>query len=93
MKVLDDKQGYCGEIPWLSELERQLDKRGQYNDFKDKYKAITGQDWIENRGTFYFDSDNIVKALSESTGMSEEASEKWFDTGEKELHSEYREIR
>jgi len=83
MKVFNDMQGYCGEIPWLSDLERQLDKRGQYSLFKDKYKAITGQDWVENRESFYFDSDNIVKALTESTDMSEEAARKWYDTGEK----------
>ncbi len=83
MKVMDDMQGYCGEIPWLAGLERQLDKRGEYSLFKDKYKEITGQDWVENRGSFYFESENIIKALTKSTSMSEEAAAKWFDTGEK----------
>lgn len=82
MKVFNEMQGYCGEIPWLGELERELDKRGQYEDFKKKYAEITGQEWKDNRGTFYFDRDNIVKALSLVTDMSEESAEKWFDSGE-----------
>jgi len=82
MKVFDDMQGYCGEIPWLAELEREMDKRGYYESFKEKYREITGQDWVENRGAFYFDKDNILKALEEVSSMSKETAEKWFDTGE-----------
>lgn len=83
MRVFDDMQGYCGEIPWLAELERELDKRGQYASFKEKYREITGQEWVESRGAFYFDRDNIVRALEEVSGMSKEAAAKWFNTGEK----------
>jgi hypothetical protein len=53
MKVFNDMQGYCGEIPWLSDLERQLDKRGQYSLFKDKYKSHYRSGWVENRESFY----------------------------------------
>ena len=82
MKVFNEMQGFCGEIPWLADLERELDRRGQYEEFKRRYTEITEQDWVENRETFYFDRDNIVKALADVTHMSIDSAEKWFDSGE-----------
>ncbi|PKK90022.1 MAG: BREX system P-loop protein BrxC [Candidatus Wallbacteria bacterium HGW-Wallbacteria-1] len=82
MKAFNEHLGYCAEIPWLAELERQLEDKGQYEDFKSKFQEITGIVWEEGRDAFHFERDNIIQVLSSTTKMSEESAGKWFDAGE-----------
>ena len=82
MRMFNSMVGYCGEIPWLAEFERTIDKRGKYEDFKKCFKEISNEDWVSCRDSFHFQRDAIVAAIKKSEIMSENEAEKWFDSCE-----------
>lgn len=82
MKVFNEMQGFCAVLPWVAELERQLVKDDTYVSFQEKFKELSGVNWIEAREDFYFEEDNIVKALAETTKMSEDAARSWYNKSE-----------
>ncbi len=82
MKVFNEMQGYCASLPWVAELERQMVKDNSYEDFKRKYEELSGNKWEESREDFYFEEDNIVKALAETKKMSEDAARNWYNKAE-----------
>ncbi|KPU27967.1 hypothetical protein TR13x_01050 [Caloranaerobacter sp. TR13] len=81
-KVFNEMQGFCGSIPWVADLERQMVKDGTYEAFKAKFKELSGNTWEEAREDFYFEEDNIVEALAATTKMSIEAARNWFNRAE-----------
>lgn len=82
MKVFNEHLGYCGSIPWLADLERQLEKDGNYQAFKDKFREIAGDEWENKREDFYFEEDAIIESLVNTSGMSEESARHWYETSE-----------
>jgi hypothetical protein len=82
LKVFNDWQGFCGVIPWLAELERQLTKRGVYEAFQAAFAELTGDSWVNLRSNAYFDRDAIVAALVKAAGMTPESAAQWFDNAE-----------
>ncbi|MEQ8167975.1 MAG: BREX system P-loop protein BrxC [Candidatus Eremiobacterota bacterium] len=78
MKVFYDALGYCGDIPYIAEFERELDMKGYYSSFKEAYKEITGHNWTENRKNSYSDRDNVIIALKQSAGLSKKEAVKLF---------------
>ena len=79
MRMFNNMQGYCGEIPWLAEFERTIDKKGKYKIFQQNFKEISGEDWLTCRDSFHFQRDAIVEAIKRSEIMSENEAERWFD--------------
>ena len=41
LKVFNEMQGFCGSIPVLADLERNLVEAGRYEEFKEKFEDIT----------------------------------------------------
>ncbi|MEQ8226310.1 MAG: hypothetical protein ABRQ37_28600, partial [Candidatus Eremiobacterota bacterium] len=78
MKVFYDALGYCGDIPYIAEFERELDMRGHYSSFRETYKEITGHNWTENRKNSYSDRDNVIMALKQSCGLSKKEAVRLF---------------
>ena len=81
-KVFNEMQGFCGTMPWLADLERQMAKDGVYENFKEKFKEISGGEWEKCRSNFYFEEDAIVEALAETTKMSIGAARNWYNKAE-----------
>jgi hypothetical protein len=81
MKVFYEHRGFYGDIPGVAEMEKYLDQNGVYNDFKDEFKAQSGEEWVDRRNTFYFDADYVIAALTKVTDMSEESARNWFENG------------
>ncbi|MCK4258501.1 MAG: BREX system P-loop protein BrxC [Halanaerobiales bacterium] len=81
-KVFDEMQGFCGSIPWLADLERQLVKDGTYEGFKAKFKEVSGSSWEEAREDIYFEGDSVIEALVSTTKMSEESARVWYEKAE-----------
>lgn len=77
-KVFNQMQGFCGNLPWLADLERQMTKEGVYEKYKESYKRITGAEWEDSRSDFYYKQDAIVSALCEATDMSQESARNWY---------------
>ena len=82
MKVFNEMQGFCASLPWVADLERQLVKDETYERFNLNFEELSGNKWIDAREDFYFEEDNIVKALAETTKMSEEAARNWYNKAE-----------
>ena len=81
-KVFNEMQGFCGSIPWVADLERQMLKDGVYEDFKGEFEKISGSKWIDAREDFYYEEDAIVEALSKTTKMSIDAARNWYNKAE-----------
>lgn len=81
-RVFNDMQGFCGTIPWLADLERQMVKDGTYEKFKSEFERISGKKWEELREDFYYIEDYIVEALASATKMSREAAKNWYNKAE-----------
>lgn len=83
MKVFNKMQGFCGSMPWIADLERQMTKDGVYDAFRARFTELSGGEWEDAREDFYFEEDNIVQALSDTTKMSVDAARSWYDKAEK----------
>lgn len=77
-KVFNEMQGFCGSMPWIADLERQMVKDGVYDEFKKAFEEAAGNSWIEAREDFYYEEDSIITALSQTTKMSEDAARSWY---------------
>ncbi len=65
LKVFNEMQGFCGSIPALADLERQLTEQSRYDEFKEKFEDEFGKPWIDSRNKFDFIQDTIVDVLEE----------------------------
>ena len=72
LKVFNEMQGFCGSVPLLADLERNLVEAGCYEEFKEKFVANFGKTWETSRNKFDFIQDSIVEVLAEIGFMSEE---------------------
>lgn len=82
MRVFNDMLGYCGSIPWVADLERQMDLDGTYTEFKKTFEELSGKPWIEAREDIFYEEDAIVEALSKATKMSADAARDWYNKAE-----------
>ena len=81
MKVFYEHRGFYGENPGVAEMEKYLSNEGQFDTFKVTFRRIKGDEWVNRRRTFRFDADAVVGALTEATGMSQDAAREWFKNG------------
>ena len=79
LKVFNEMQGFCGSIPFLADLERQLTEQGKYEEFKTLFEEEFGKGWIESRNKFDFIQDSIVEVLGKMGFMSEAAARNWCE--------------
>jgi len=77
LKVFNDMLGFCGAIPHLADLERDLSEAGRYDEFKKLFKKDSNKDWVSERHRFKFIQDKIVKILGTMDYMSETAARNW----------------
>ena len=82
LKVLNDVEGYCPDYPHIAHMERYLDSKNLLEDYKDKYRLLTGEVWLDRRIDWQFNQDEIVKVLAQVLGQSEESSRRWIDHAE-----------
>lgn len=81
-KVFNEYRGYSPTIPWMAQLEETLDMNGQYDLFKRTFEEKAGLSWEDGRDEVFYNEDEIVEALAETTDMSEESARHWITTGE-----------
>lgn len=74
LKVFNEMQGFCGAIPLVADIERNLSKNGKYEEFKAKFEEINGSAWVDSRDDFDYVQDDVVEALAAIGAMSEEAA-------------------
>lgn len=79
LKVFNEMQGFCGSIPFLADLERQLVEVDRYEEYKNLFQENFGKPWEESRHKFDFIQDSIVEVLAEMGFMSEAAARNWCE--------------
>jgi len=79
LRVFNEKLGFSGDAPHIANMERHLVKEGAYDVFKKVFKDNNGDTWESQRDAVGFLRDDVVNALSQSLGMSEESAGQWFD--------------
>lgn len=77
-RVFNEKLGYCGAIPALADLERELDNESRFDEFKKAFKDIYGQEWLDSRHKFRVIRDKVQKALVQIGYMNEDAAKAWI---------------
>lgn len=82
IRVLNELQGFSGDHPHIAHMERYLQRQGKLELFHQCFEKHTNISWLEERDSYQFNRDEVVKALSETLGQSLAAAEKWLDGAE-----------
>lgn len=70
LKVFNEHRGYYPKQPSIANFERNLDKRGLYQVFKNKFFEITNTEWDIERDGLTFIIEEASRALCEVSGIS-----------------------
>src|SRR5690625_4559913 len=70
VKVFDESRGYFGNDGAVARFEEDLDKRGQYEAFKEAFARHAGIDWSQGREQTALEGHNIDKAFAEVNGAA-----------------------
>ncbi|MCJ7529874.1 MAG: BREX system P-loop protein BrxC [Anaerolineales bacterium] len=73
VKVFDEMCGYYGKQGYIARFERDLNKRGLYEEFKKVYRQVSGKDWEMGREEALLEGDNIATACAQVTGNPRES--------------------
>jgi hypothetical protein len=65
VKVFDESRGYYGNQGHVARFERDLDSRGQYNEFRAAFERIAGIPWSQGREQSALEGANIDAAFAE----------------------------
>lgn len=68
VKVFDESRGYFGNDGAVARFEEDLDKRGQYDAFKEAFVEHAGIDWSQGREQTALEGHNIDKAFAKVNG-------------------------
>ena len=73
MKVLNELQGYYGNQGYVAQFEHDLNKRGQFEAFKQTYEQVNGRSWDNDRDALAtVTKRSFAKAYAEQFGGSED---------------------
>jgi hypothetical protein len=79
LRVFNEMQGLSGDAAHVAEMERYLISKGVFEPFKQAFEASNGNPWEAERDAVDFLRDDVITALSQALGMSEDSAGKWFD--------------
>ena len=82
IKVFNEMQGYCGELPFVADFERKLVSENKYEQFKEEFEKLYGESWVDSRDDYYFVLDELIQAVVNIDFMSESAIRNWADKAE-----------
>lgn len=73
MKVLNELQGYYGNQGYVAQFEHDLNKRGQFEAFKQTYQRVNGRSWENDRDALAtVTKRSFAKAYAKQFGGSED---------------------
>jgi len=78
-KVFYEHKGFYGDDLKVARLEQFIQKKGKSEEFKAAFERMNGGAWEDSRDAFAFYEDDVVAALVETVGMSEDAARNWFN--------------
>lgn len=78
-KVFYEHCGYYGDDLKVAAFERFLDRQGKLAAFKAAFEQINTEPWETAREAFAFWEDDVTAALTQTTGISDQAARNWFN--------------
>jgi hypothetical protein len=73
MKVLNELQGYYGNQGYVAQFEHDLNKRGQFEAFKQTYQRVNGRSWTHDRDALAtVTKRSFARAYAEQFGGSDD---------------------
>lgn len=73
MKVLNELQGYYGNQGYVAQFEHDLNKRGQFEAFKQTYERVNGRSWENDRDALAtVTKRSFARAYAEQFGGSDD---------------------
>lgn len=79
LRVFNEMQGFCGALPHLADLERNLTESNKFNEFKTLFEEEYGKSWESSRHKFDFIQDSVVDVLVDMDYMSDAAARNWCE--------------
>ncbi len=79
MKVFNEMRGYYPKFGYIAKFESDLDKRGKFESFKQKFQEFSGESWESGRETIFLESDNFAKALASVDDISIDSAKDVID--------------
>lgn len=83
MKVFNETQGFCADIPELAEMERFLAGKDLYEAFRKEFKQRTGEKWEASRDSFRLAPEDALESFAKVTKQSVDSARRWFEDSEK----------
>lgn len=74
VKVFDEMCGYYGKQGYIASFERDLDKRGLYQPFRQAFAENAGITWEKGREQALLEADNIARTYAQITGTPADAA-------------------
>lgn len=78
-RVFYEHRGFYGEDLRLARLEEFIEEQGKTAEFRTAFKRIAGGEWTDMRDDAAFYEDDIVEALVEVFGWSEQQARRPFE--------------
>lgn len=72
LKVFNEHLGYSS-MAWIAEIERHLEREGQYQEFKAAFDQSSGKAWEDSRDYILIKQKDFIKAM-QAIGYDEEAA-------------------
>lgn len=79
LKVFNEQMGYSADHPHIANLERELEQRGVYEQFKQTFAGFASVDWVKERDAYDFYRDDLVEALAQVTEQSDDSARQWVE--------------
>lgn len=81
LKKFNEMQGFSRDMLKVAEFERNIWKRGRFEDFKERYKEESGNVWEDDRRNLSFNQDYFLDVIDDMKleGFSVEAAERWLE--------------
>lgn len=79
LRAFNESIGYCGDRPWVADLERMLDEEGTLDRFIAKFEELSHRPWKTNRSKAALNRTYIIKALVEVRDIPEEDARRYVD--------------
>lgn len=77
LRAFNESIGYCGDRPWVADLERMLDGEGLLPQFIQKFEELSHRNWKESRAKAALNRKYIVDALVFVQGVPREDADNY----------------
>ena len=79
LRAFNESIGYCGDRPWVADLERMLDEEDLLDQFIAKFEESSKREWKKNRSKAALNKKHIVDALVEVRNVPRDDAEKYVE--------------